>query len=293
MQKCKRHPSTTTTTSSSPASPLSELRRLLTSRDERERTGRFFADGLRPVVQALNSPGTRIEQVILAPELLKNPLGENLRERLRAQRIPETTLSASLYRQLSNLEEPQGIGVIVQRRPQRLSWLAPTDGAFYVALDTIRSPGNLGTILRTMDAVGASGLILMGGEVDPFDPRVVRATMGSLFAQKIVRTTAPEFAAWRTQHGVVLVGTSPHAATSYRAFDWPQRTVLWLGGEREGLSQTQQAACDAVVRIPMVGTCDSLNVATAAAVLLYEVKHFHDSSQPYPELPRPRHALGV
>lgn len=269
MQKCKRLPYTTS--SSSPTLALSELRRLLTSRDERERTGRFFADGLRPVVQALAAPGTRIEQLVLAPELLNNPLGESLRERLRAQRIPEVTLSASQYRQLSQLEEPQGVGVIVQRRPQRLSWLSPTDGEFFVALDTIRSPGNLGTILRTMDAVGASGLILIGGEIDPFDPRVVRATMGSLFAQHIVRTTEQEFASWRTQHGVALVGTSPHAATSYRELAWPQRTVLWLGGERAGLSQDQQAACDTVVRIPMVGTCDSLNVATAAAVLLYEV----------------------
>ena len=282
MQKCNTSPLS-----------LSDLRRLLTNREERERTGRFFADGLRPVVQALAAPGTRIEQLILAPELLNTPLGESLRERLRHQRIPEVTLSASQYRQLSQLEEPQGVGVIVQRRPQRLSWLSPTDGAFFVALDMIRSPGNLGTILRTMDAVGAAGLILIGGEIDPFDPRVVRATMGSLFTQKIVRTTAPEFAAWRTQHQVLLIGTSPHAQISYRAFDWPQRTVVWLGGEREGLSQTQQAACDTVVRIPMVGTCDSLNVATAAAVLLYEVKHFHDSSQPHPGLPRPGHPLGV
>ena len=189
MQKCKRPSSD----SSSLPSPLSELRRLLTSREERDCTGRFFADGLRPVVQALSSPGTRIEHVFVAPELLTHPLGEPLRERLRAQRIPETTVSAALYRAFSQQEKPQGIGVVVQRRPQRLSWLKPADVDYFVVLDTIRSPGNLGTIIRTMDAVGAAGLILIGGEIDPFDPRVVRATMGSLFSQRIVCTTEAEF----------------------------------------------------------------------------------------------------
>jgi len=258
-------------TKCSPSSPTPELLWLVSSRTERDRTGRFFADGLRPVVRALSSPGTRLTEVVVCPELLTTPMGETLRERLRALRVPEVRVPAPLYRQLSQAEEPQGIGVVVQRRPQKLSWLTPSDGDFYVALDTIRAPGNLGTILRTMDAVGASGLILLGEEIDPFDPRVVRATMGSLFAQRIVRTSAAEFAAWRAQQGVALIGSSPHAPVSYRAFAWPSKVVLWLGGEREGLSPDQQATCDTVVRIPMVGTCDSLNVATAAAVLLYEV----------------------
>ena len=83
--------------------------------------------------------------------------------------------------------------MVVQRRPQRLSWLKPADVDYFVVLDTIRSPGNLGTIIRTMDAVGTAGLILLGGEMDPFDPRVVRATMGSLFSQRIVCTTEAEF----------------------------------------------------------------------------------------------------
>lgn len=252
----------------------------MTQRSERERTGCFFADGLRPVVQALSSSGVRIERVVVAPELLTSPIAHGLRERLHELRVPELRLSAPQYAALSQQEEPQGMGVVVRRRPQKLGWLVPDNTALFVALDTIRSPGNLGTIVRTMDAVGADGLILLGEAIDPFDPRVVRATMGSIFAQKIVRTTESEFATWRQTHEVALVGTSPHARSSYRELAWPRRTVLWLGGERMGLSDDQQAACDGVVQIPMVGTCDSLNVAVAAAVLLYEVKHHHDLTLP-------------
>ncbi len=140
-----------------------------------------------------------------------------------------------------------------------------------MALDQVHSPGNLGTILRTGDAVGASGLILLGDSVDPYDPACVRATMGAIFAQRLVRATAQEFAAWKRRSGVRLVGTSPHAAHDYRGVSYPARTVLFMGGERKGLSEERQRLCDDLVRIPMVGRGDSLNLAIATGVLLYEV----------------------
>ena len=140
-----------------------------------------------------------------------------------------------------------------------------------MALDQVHSPGNLGTILRTGDAVGASGLILLGDAVDPYDPACVRATMGAIFAQRLIRVTAAEFAAWKCRSGCRLVGTSPHAARDYRAVSYPVQTVLFMGGERRGLSNERQRLCDDLVRIPMVGRGDSLNLAIATGVLLYEV----------------------
>jgi len=137
-------------------------------------------------------------------------------------------------------------------------------------LETMRSSGNLGTILRTAEATGGSGLILLGDTIDPYDPATVRATMGSQFRQQFVRTSIHELRDWHVRRHFSLVGTAPAAATDYQEADFRGPTVLLLGDERKGLSQELQALCDGVVRIPMVGT-DSLNVSIAAGVLLYEV----------------------
>ena len=138
-------------------------------------------------------------------------------------------------------------------------------------LDTVRSPGNLGAMLRTSEAVGGAGLMLLGDAVDPYDPATVRASMGSLFSQRIIRTTPMEVARWARRPHCLLVGGSPAATTDYQAIDYRAPTVLLLGGERKGLSAAVQALCDVVVRIPMVGQTDSLNLAIAASLLLYEV----------------------
>ena len=148
-------------------------------------------------------------------------------------------------------------------------------------LDTVRSPGNLGTILRTGDAVGSAGVILIGDSIDPYAPRVVRATMGAIFRQRFVRTTIPAFQAWRKHSGneCLWVATSPHATDEYRDLHYRAPTVLWMGGERQGLAPDAQALCDRTVRIPMVGAADSLNLAIATSVMLYEVFHQRRAGQ--------------
>jgi RNA methyltransferase, TrmH family len=264
-----------TKVSVSPATLERRLYSLTQSREARDSQGAFFVEGLRFVAAALANPHSEIECAVIAPELATHPFIATLRQQLRARDISLQRISDSLYRRLSIAEEPQGIGVIARQRLQPLGRVGPEAGLCWLALDTIRSPGNLGTICRTADAVGAAGLILLGSSIDPFDPQVVRATMGSLFTLRLVRTDEASFARWREKHSVTLVGTSPHAATDYHDFSFPERTVLWLGGERQGLGEHQLAACDEIVQIPMVGTADSLNVATASAILLYEVFNQH------------------
>ncbi|WP_309714389.1 RNA methyltransferase [Armatimonas sp.] len=255
----------------SPAALERRLCSLTHSREARESQVAFFAEGMRFVAAALANPHTEFECAVIAPELATHPFIATLRQQLRAREIPLYTIPGSLFRRLSIAEEPQGVGIICKQRLQPLGRVSPDAGLCWLALDTIRSPGNLGTICRTADAVGAAGLILIGTSIDPFAPQVIRATMGSLFALRLIRTDEASFARWREKHGVTLVGTSPHATTDYHAFAYPERTVLWLGGEREGLGESQLSVCDQVVHIPMVGTADSLNVATATAILLYEV----------------------
>jgi TrmH family RNA methyltransferase len=226
---------------------------------------------MRFVAQALNSRFAKVETVVVSLDLLTNPYGRRLLDTLKEQPVPVLEVTPDVFYSLSVAEEPQGIGAVVRQRWERMARAHPDAGLCWLALDVVRSPGNLGTILRTMDAVGGAGLILLGDTIDPYAPKVIRATMGALFTQRFVRTSETEFALWRARHGVTLVGTSPRAAVDYTVLPYPERLVLWMGGERKGLSDGQMTACDRTVRIPMVGRTDSLNLATATGVVLYEV----------------------
>ena len=250
--------------------PRIQTLRALGHRCERDRTQTFFADGLRFVGQAVASNAV-LEAVLVVPKTLNNPFGLKLRWQLEQKGVPIWEITPELFLRLSRAEEPQWIGAVVRQRWDTPTIITSTSGLCWIALDQVHSPGNLGTILRTGDAVGASGLILIGDSVDAYDPACVRATMGAIFGQRLVRMTAREFAAGKERAGIHLVGTSPHAKHDYRAVSYPPRTVLWMGGERKGLSSEQQQLCDTLVRIPMVGQSDSLNLAVATWVMLYEV----------------------
>lgn len=249
------------------------VRRLVVSQEERDKTGLFYTEGMRFVTEAAMAGVRGIESLIIAPELMTHPYSETLLRSLEERAVPIIEVSGDIFRSLSLVEEPQGIGAVVHQRWERLHRAQRIQGLCWVALDTIRSPGNLGTIIRTCEAVGAAGLILVGEEIDPYAPLVVRATMGALFGLHFARV--PNRAAlkdWARESGALLVGTSPHAVDDYQALRYPAGgTILWLGGERLGMSEEQQAVCNHVVRIPMNGRADSLNVAVAAGVLLYEV----------------------
>lgn len=150
----------------------------------------------------------------------------------------------------------------------------------WVALDSVQYPGNLGTILRTSDAVGGAGIMLLDQTTDPYDPVAVRASMGAILSQRLIRTGFAAFAAWKASRGGVVVGRASDASTDYRALDNPAPVVLLMGCERLGLSSEQRMVCDAVVKIPMRGRADSLNLAIATGLILYEV--FRQRHPPIP-----------
>jgi TrmH family RNA methyltransferase len=196
---------------------------------------------------------------------------------VRAQKqrgVPCLEVAPDVFRSLAFKDVAQGIGAVVHQRWERWKrsrsrrW---ADRGF--ALDGVQYPGNLGTILRTCDAVGGGGVFLLGHATDPYDPAAVRASMGGVFTQRLVRTRFDEFAAWKGQRGVTVAGTSPSAPTDYRTVPYRPPFVLLMGCERGGLSAEHQAACDVMVRIPMVGRCDSLNLAISTGVVLYEAFH--------------------
>ena len=248
--------------------------RALQTREERERTGQFFADGLRFVIQA-EQRGAPIESLLYAPALLSNSAGQRLVHRIRKQGIPCLEVTPSVFQSVSLSEEPQGVGAVVRQHWEKIACLRPLGELCWIAVEEVQSAGNLGTILRTSEAVGGAGIILIGNAPDPYDPATVRASMGAIFCQRIVRTTLEEFAEWKRHYHCQLVGTSLSATNDYHHVTYPAPVVLLMGNERKGLTPEAQGLCDLLVKIPMVGKSDSLNVAIATSVLLYELFNQH------------------
>jgi TrmH family RNA methyltransferase len=245
--------------------------RALRERAERDRTGRFFVEGIRFVATADDS-GHQLEGLVAAPSMLRSAVGQMILRRRKKSGVPVLSVSADEFRQLSLLGEPQGLGAVLRQKwsPAR-ALVSPRRDALWVALEEVRSPGNLGTLLRTADAAGADGLVCLSSRVDPFDPTTVRATMGSLLTQKLCRATTAELRALNPHGELLVVGAAPDGERDFRSLSYRRPVILMLGSERHGLSQEQRRLCDAVVRIPMRGRCDSLNLAVAASLLLYEV----------------------
>jgi TrmH family RNA methyltransferase len=244
--------------------------RALRQRKERERTGLYLAVGTRVVGEAL-ALGAPLELLVASPELLRGTFAAGVLAEGRRAGLPVLELTAAAMASLVEQDGRHGLAAVVRQRWTRLEALRPGGGDCWVALDAVQYPGNLGTVLRTADAVGAPGVLLLEASADPHDPASVRASMGALFGLRLVRTGFAELAAWAGRHGVAMIGSSPSARLDYRAATYRRPLLLLLGGAARGLSAERLALCDRVVSIPMAGRGDSLNLAVAAGLLLYEV----------------------
>jgi TrmH family RNA methyltransferase len=172
---------------------------------------------------------------------------------------------------LSGKDNPQAVLGVYRIFPSGLDRIDRSGADLWLVAQALRDPGNLGTILRTGDAVGAGGLILIDDCVDPFSPEAVRASMGALFTQKIAAAPWPEFIAWLRSGEGELVGTSLDTELDYQAAHYAKPSFILIGNEAQGLPADYAAECDLLVKIPMRGKADSLNAAVAAAVTAYEV----------------------
>jgi TrmH family RNA methyltransferase len=244
--------------------------RALQERRERERSGLYYIEGIRFVAQAAHY-NTPVETLVYSPPLLTHPFARRLMHRHEQAGTQMIAVTPEVFYSLALAEDPQGIGAVVRQKWLPLERVKLGGKLCWLALDNLRSPGNLGSILRTSEAVGGAGVILLGEPTDPYDPSTVRASMGAHFSQRFVHTTPTALRKWKEERGWQLVGTSPRAAIDYRQADYRLPTILLIGEERNGLPDEIQANCDLMVRIPMVGHGDSLNVAVATGVLLYEV----------------------
>jgi TrmH family RNA methyltransferase len=253
-----------------------KLIRSLADRKGRSSAGLFFAEGIRLVVEAQRS-SYPIEVVVVCRELLNSHTGWEAVDAISRTGVQKLEVSANVFRSLSTREHPSGVGVVAPIRLTELSTVDPETDVCLVALVRPQDPGNVGSVIRTCDAAGAAGLIVLGESVDPFDPRAVRASMGSVFTKAIVRATLPQLREWATATKTLVIGVSAAAETEFASFTYPRRTVLVMGSEREGLAGIDPF--DASVSIPMVGSADSLNLAVATAIVLYEVLRQSTRSQ--------------
>lgn len=248
---------------------VKQIRRLQ-DRKTRLETGLFYLEGLRIVGEAVDACAA-IETLVVAPDLLRSEFGQELVSSQAHKGVPVLEVSAEVFERMALKEGPQGIAAVVRQHWTPLDQVVLRPGSHWVALDSVADPGNLGTILRTNDAVGGEGVILLDQSTDPFDPSAVRASMGALFDQKVVRASLAEFARRKQVEGWPVVGTSDRAPVDYHQYRYPSPVVLLMGSERQGLQPAHYDLCDAVVAIPMLGKSDSLNLAVATGVVLYEI----------------------
>lgn len=244
--------------------------RALRQRKERDQAGLAFIEGIRIVAEAAALPDT-IETLVVAPELLSSSFAQEIVQEQQNKGIPCLEVTPEVFGSFSIKEGPQGIGAIIRQRWETLEHLVLSGEFCWVALDAVQDPGNLGTILRTCDAVGCGGVILLGQSTDPYDATALRASMGAIFTQRLVKASFADFVAWKQQHGYPVIGTSGASAHDYQSAAYRFPTILLMGSERLGLSPEQKSACDLMVSLPMVGRADSLNLAVATGVMLYHL----------------------
>jgi TrmH family RNA methyltransferase len=247
----------------SKSNPLIKSARSLRQARARKETGLFLIEGLQHVGAAFEA-GWEIEALLHAPELLESEFGHQLL-RKHAGRTEE--VSKDVFESVAEKDNPQGLIAIARQRHVMLDAMAPT--GWGVALCAAQDPGNVGSILRTLEAVGGEALYLLDGGVDPYHPGVIRASMGAAFVIPVIQADSATFLAWRRTAHLQLIGTSARAPRPYHEVESNVPWVLLLGSEQKGLSDELQRACDVVVSLPMRGRISSLNLAVAAGVLLY------------------------
>jgi RNA methyltransferase, TrmH family len=254
---------------SSRSNPKVKDVRALRQRKTRQERGLFLVEGIRHVGEAVDA-GALLDSIFFASELLTSDYAREL-VRTQAERgVPCYEITAEVFDSLADKENPQGILAVARIAEKRLSDLSGENFPWGVALVSPQDPGNVGAILRTLDAVGARGMLLLESSVDLYHPGTVRASMGTLFWHPVVHATFDEFADWAQQAGYHIYGTSAHGAVDYRSVTHYERPcILLLGSERQGLTAGQTAVCEKLISMPMRGRVTSLNLAVAAGVMLY------------------------
>jgi TrmH family RNA methyltransferase len=243
--------------------------RSLREKKGRRRQGMFIAEGLRILTEAREAG--RLPAILFYASGARHALLDALIGEIEAAHGDVVETTPDILHKLSGKDNPQTVLGVYRAFETRLDELDRSAADLWIVAQALRDPGNLGTILRTGDAVGAGGLILIDECVDPFSVEAVRASMGALFTQRTAAADWESFVAWLRSGEGELIGTSLNATQDYQQPRYGKPTFILVGNEAQGLPETYEAECDTLVKIPMLGKADSLNAAVATAVMAYEV----------------------
>lgn len=255
----------------SPSNPLIKSLKSLERKKERTETGLFLAEGARIVGQGL-ACGWTPETVVIAADVSERPQIAALAWAAEKAGARVVLAPERLMTKITQKDNAQSVVAAFRQRHLALADLPPAGKTvpLYVALYEVRDPGNLGTILRTADCAGASGVILVGTCCDPYSFEAVRASMGSLFDMPVASASFAAFNTWRKAKGLTLTAASVNAALRHDAAPFARPSVILMGNEQAGLPAEAEAACDHLALIPMRGGADSLNLAQATGIMIYE-----------------------
>ncbi|MDR3496465.1 MAG: RNA methyltransferase [Ancalomicrobiaceae bacterium] len=243
----------------------------LQSKKERAETGLFLAEGLKLVTDAF-AAGWTVRTLAYAEKVRSQPMVARAVDAALARGVDVVEVSEAVLEKISRRDNPQMVVSVIEQRFAAIEAINFDRATVIVALEGIKDPGNLGTVIRTVDSVGASAVVLVGETTDPFAIEAVRATMGSIFHVPIAKASAEAFITLVKAKRLAVYGTHLAGAVDYRSPDYPEPAVLLMGNEQSGLPQVLVDACTEVIKIPMAGQADSLNLAVATGVALYEMR---------------------
>jgi TrmH family RNA methyltransferase len=251
------------------SNPLVKDVRALREKKGRRRQGMFIAEGLRILTEAREAG--RLPAILFYAEGTSHPLVETLVAEVEAAHGDVVETTADILHKLSGKDNPQTVLGVYRAFETSLDRIDRAAAPLWIVAQALRDPGNLGTMLRTADAVGAGGLILVDDCVDPFSTEAVRASMGALFTQRVATASWEAFRSWLRAGEGQLIGTSLKAGLDYQAPRYEKPAFILVGNEAQGLPPAYEEECDLLVKMPMLGKADSLNAAVATAVMAYEV----------------------
>ena len=252
------------------SNPTVKSLRALREKKHRKAAGRFLAEGLRLLTDAREC-GHIPEMLVLSDRRDPHPLLAALEEAVEGSGGEIIETSPDILAKITGKDNPQAVAGVFAEFDTGLASIERASADIWLVAQALRDPGNLGTMLRTGDAIGAGGLILIDDCADPFSVEAVRASMGAVFTQRIAQARWGEFEGWLRGGTGQLVAASLREAQPYRQAPYAAPCFVMVGNESRGLPEDYEMACDLRVTMPMKGRADSLNAAVAAAVLGYEV----------------------
>lgn len=254
------------------SNPIIKDIKSLTQKKNRDASNKFIAEGLKLVIDAIDS-GWEIEILIYAKAAAQKEIVQKTAAKVVANSGLVLEVTEKVLTSITRRDNPQMVVGVFKQRFSDLDKLKPESGDTFIALDRVRDPGNLGTIIRTADAAGIKGVILVGATTDAFSIETVRATMGSIFALPILKCDVETILSWQNAHDISVIGSHLKGSVDYRTIDYKSKpTVLLMGNEQAGLPDELASECDQLARIPQVGDADSLNLAIATALMIYEAR---------------------